>query len=115
MKAERLKEKLGKQDFHYDMEEVFEPVTAKQVEATENHTKQIQELRDSTQTTTGAIGQQTQGFVQAIQVKLEQYENRVTLWINKYKNLIKNMMKLLTVIFNLLLILLIPTKLILVP
>ena len=97
------------------MEEVFEPVTAKQVEATENQTKQIQELRDSTHTTTGAIGQPTQGFVQAIQVKLEQYENRVTLWINKYKNLIKNMMKLLTVIFNLLLILLIPTKLILVP
>ena len=33
---ERLKEKLGKQDFHYEMEEVFEPVTAKQAEATEN-------------------------------------------------------------------------------
>ena len=27
---ERLKEKLGKQDFHYDMEEVFEPVTENQ-------------------------------------------------------------------------------------
>ena len=24
---ERIKEKLGKQDFHYDMEEVFDPVT----------------------------------------------------------------------------------------
>ena len=32
----RLKEKLGEQDFHYDMEEVFEPVTAKQAGATEN-------------------------------------------------------------------------------
>ena len=30
IKAERLKEKLGKQDFHYDMEEVFEPVTENQ-------------------------------------------------------------------------------------
>ena len=30
LKAERLKEKLGKQDFHYDMEEVFEPVTENQ-------------------------------------------------------------------------------------
>ena len=28
--AERLKEKLGKQDFHYDMEEIFEPVTENQ-------------------------------------------------------------------------------------
>ena len=27
VKAEHLKEKLGKQDFHYDMKEVFEPVT----------------------------------------------------------------------------------------
>ena len=35
LKAEKFKEKLGKQDFHYDMEEVFEPVTAKQSEATE--------------------------------------------------------------------------------
>ena len=32
----RLKEKPGKQNFHYDMEEVFVPVTAKQAEATEN-------------------------------------------------------------------------------
>ena len=48
---ERLKEKLGKQDFHYDMEEVFEPVTTTQVEATEKQIqaseKQLQALRDS--------------------------------------------------------------------
>ena len=30
LKAERLKKKLGKQDFHYDMKEVFEPVTENQ-------------------------------------------------------------------------------------
>ena len=30
LKAEGLKEKLGKQDFHYDMEEVFEPITENQ-------------------------------------------------------------------------------------
>ena len=35
--AERLKQKLGKQDFHYDMEEVFEPVTENQKQ---NKTKQ---------------------------------------------------------------------------
>ena len=33
---ERLKEKLGKQDFYYDMDEFCEPVTTKQVEATES-------------------------------------------------------------------------------
>ena len=64
---ERLKEKLGKQDFHYDMVEVFEPVTenqkqniSKQQELSE---KQVQALRDSTreasQTTTQAIQDQT--------------------------------------------------------
>ena len=30
LKAERVKQLLGKQDFHYDMEEVFEPVTENQ-------------------------------------------------------------------------------------
>ena len=56
---ERLKENLGKQDFHYDMEEVFQPVTAKQAEATGNQKhlseKQIQALHDSSQTTRQAI------------------------------------------------------------
>ena len=67
---ERIKEKLGKQDFHYDMEEVFEPVTenqkqniSKQQELSE---KQIQALRDSTreasQTTTQAIQDQTRAI-----------------------------------------------------
>ena len=59
IKAERLKEKLGKQDFHYDMEEVFEPVTENQKKS-QNQTKlesekQLQALRDSTQTTTPTI------------------------------------------------------------
>ena len=35
-RKERLKEELRKQDFHYDMEKVFEPVAAKQAEGTEN-------------------------------------------------------------------------------
>ena len=49
-----MKEELGKQDIHYDIEEVFEPGTAKQAEATEDQKqlpeKQLQALRDSTQT-----------------------------------------------------------------
>ena len=71
LKAKRLKERLGKQDFHYDMEEVFEPVIVKQAEATENQKqlseRKLQALRNSSQTTTEAIDQQSQGFVQAIQ------------------------------------------------
>ena len=66
LKAERLKEKLGKQDFHYDLEEVFEPVTENQKKS-QNQTKlesekQLQALRDSTQTTTQAIQDQTRAI-----------------------------------------------------
>ena len=78
LKAERLKEKLGKQDFHYDMEEVFEPVTenqkqniSKQQELSE---KQIQVLRDSTQTTTQAI----QGQTRAIQESSNTPNKKIT-------------------------------------
>ena len=39
IKAERLKEKLGKQDFHYDMEEVFEPVTENQKKSKPNQAR----------------------------------------------------------------------------
>ena len=33
LNAEKLKEKLWKQDFHHDMEEIFEPVTENQKKA----------------------------------------------------------------------------------
>ena len=73
LKAERLKENLGKQDLHYDMEEIFEPVTAKKAEASENQKqnqiqtkleaeKQIEALRDFTQTTTQAFKNQTRAI-----------------------------------------------------
>ena len=70
MKAGRLKEKLGKQDFHYDLKEVLEPVTAKEAEAIE---KQIQPLQKYSQSTTRAIGQQTQGFVRAFEYQTKKY------------------------------------------
>ena len=62
IKAERLKQLLGKQDFHYDMEEVFEPVTEKQSKQQELSEKQIQALRNSTETTTQAIQDQTRAI-----------------------------------------------------
>ena len=59
VRKERLKEKLGKQDFHYDLEEVFEPVTTKQVESNE---KQLQALDKQTQGVTQAIENQTRAI-----------------------------------------------------
>ena len=39
LKGQRLKKKLGRQDFHYDVKEVFEPVTKKQTEIDQNDKK----------------------------------------------------------------------------
>ena len=86
IKAERLKQLLGKQDFHYDMEEVFEPVTLKQAEATKNQKqiseKQIQALRDSSQTAVQAIENQTQAIRESnnalnknLQKSIEDYDD----------------------------------------
>ena len=78
LKAERLKEKLGKQDFHYDMEEVFEPVTENQKKS-QNQTKlesekQLQALRDSTQTTTQAIREWSNALNKNLQKSIEEYD-----------------------------------------
>ena len=74
LRKERLKEKLGKQDFHYSMEEVFAPVTENQIhiqkkiqiKQQELSEKQIQAQRDSTreasQITVQAIHDQTRAI-----------------------------------------------------
>ena len=78
IKAERLKQLLGKQDFHYDMEEVFEPVTVKQAEATKNQKqlseKQIQALRDSSQTAVQAIRESSKALNKNLQKSIEEYD-----------------------------------------
>ena len=78
IKAERLKEKLGKQDFHYDMEEVFEPITENQKKS-QNQTKlesekQLQALRDSTQTTTQAIRESSNALNKNLQKSIKEYD-----------------------------------------
>ena len=78
LKAERLKEKLGKQEFHYDMEEVFEPVTENQKKS-QNQTKlesekQLQALRDSTQTTTQAIRESSNALNKNLQKSIKEYD-----------------------------------------
>ena len=67
---ERLKEKLGKQDFHYDLEEVFEPVTTKQVESNE---KQLQAIENQT----GAIEHNNNTLQNSIKEGIKQY-NEIT-------------------------------------
>ena len=66
MKAVRFKKNLGKQDFHYVMEDVFEPVTnnqkQNQIQTKLEAEKQIQALRDSTLSTTQAIDNQTKAI-----------------------------------------------------
>ena len=78
LKAERLKQLLGKQDFHYDMEEVFEPVTENQKKS-QNQTKlesekQLQALRDSTQTTTQAIRESSNALNKILQKSIKEYD-----------------------------------------
>ena len=73
---ERLKEKLGKQDFHYDLEEVFEPVTTKQVEATE---KQLQAIENQTR----AIEHNNNTLQNSIKEGIKQY-NEITNHNNQF-------------------------------
>ena len=106
IKAERLKEKLEKQDFHYVMEEVFEPVTVKRAEATKKQ-KQLSERQIQ------AIGQQTQTIENQTRAIQQSSDNLNEIYKSQSNKEYKIMMKRLNVLFNLLQILLVQTKLIL--
>ena len=100
---ERLKEKLGKQDFHYDLEEVFEPVTTKQVEATENQKqlseKQIQALHDSTRIasqTVQAIKNQTQAIRESSNALNKNLQKSIKEGIQEYDEITNRNNQLLT-------------------
>ena len=73
-----MKEKLGKQDFHYDIEEIFEPVTENQKQCpkqiqqqAENQIQSIDQqtrpLRDFSQTITKTIQESTKTLNENIQ------------------------------------------------
>ena len=76
LRQERMKKNLGNQDLHYDLEEDFEPVTAKQIEATENQKQlsenQLQTLRDSSQTTTQAIRESSNALNKNLQKSIKE-------------------------------------------
>ena len=104
LKAERLKEKLGKQDFHYDMEEVFEPVTENQKKS-QNKTKlesekQIQALRDSTQTTTQAIQDQTRAIQESSNTLNKKLQKSVKQGIQEYDKITNRNNQIVTDLVN---------------
>ena len=93
---ERLKEKLGKQDFHYDMEEVFEPVTENIFKQQELSEKQTQALRDSTQTTTQA----RQDATSAIRESSNTMQKPIREGIQEYDEITNRIIQLLTNLVN---------------
>ena len=104
LKAERLKEKLAKQDFHYDMIEVFEPVTenqkqniSKQQELSE---KQIQVLQDSTQTTTQAIQDQTRAIQESSSTPNKKLHKSVKEGIQEYDKITNRNNQIVTDLVN---------------
>ena len=104
LKAERLKQLLGKQNFHYDMEEVFEPVTENQKKS-QNQTKlesekQIQELRDSTQTTTQAIQDQTEAIQESSNTLNKKLHKSVKEGIQEYDKITNSNNQIVTDLVN---------------
>ena len=104
LKAERLKEELGKQDFHYDLEEVFEPVTENQKKI-QNQTKlesenQIQALRDSTQTTRQAIQVQTRAIQESSNTLNKKLHKSVKEGIQEYDKITNRNNQIVTDLVN---------------
>ena len=114
---ERLKEKLGKQDFHYDMKflNLLLQNRRKLLKTRNNYLKSKfrqlqainQQLHDSSQTTRQAIAELSKNQTRAIK---EEYKKVIII----YKKTYNIIMKLQIVITSFLRVLLIPTKLILV-
>ena len=100
LKAERLKEKLGKQDFHYDMEEVFKPVTKNQTKQQQQSEMQIQAIRDSTQTTTRAIQDQTRAIQESSNTLTKKLHKSVKEGIQEYDKITNRNYQIVTDLVN---------------
>ena len=97
LRKEKLKEKLGKQDFHYDLEEVFEPVTTKQVESNE---KQLQAIDKQTQGVTQAIENQTRAIEHNYNTLRVAMQNSIKEGIKQYNEITNHNNQLLTSLVN---------------
>ena len=97
LRKERLKEKLGKQDIHYDLEEVFEPVTTKQVESNK---KQLQAIDKQTQGVTQGIENQTRAIEQNNNTLHVAMQNSIKEGIKQYNEITNHNNQLLTSLVN---------------
>ena len=97
LRKERLKEKLGKQDFHYSKEEVFEPVTTKQVESNE---KQLQAIDKQTQGVTQAIENQTRAIEHNNNTLHVAMQNSIKGGIKQYNEITNHNNQLFTSLVN---------------
>ena len=93
---ERLKEKLGKQEFHYEMDEIFKPVTFKQ----ELSEKQRQALRDSTRAVSQTTVQAKENQTQAIQESSNTLQKSIKEGIQDYDEIKNRNIQLLTSFVN---------------
>ena len=104
LKAERLKQSLGKQDFHYDMEKVFEPVTENQIKNINNQAelseKQIQALQDSNEKHTQAIEKQTKAIQESSDIVNKNLHHSIQQGIKDYDEISKKNNQLLTNLVN---------------
>ena len=81
LRQERLKEKLGKQDFHYYMEMFLKPLLKNKqnqhLTKLESE-KQIEALRDSTQTATKAIQDHTRAIRESSNTLNKNFQKSIT-------------------------------------
>ena len=93
----KIKRETGKQDFHYDLEKVFEPVTTKQVESNE---KQLQAIDKQTQGVTQAIENQTRAIKHNKNTLHVDMQNSIKEGIKHYNEITKHNNQLLTSLVN---------------
>ena len=82
------------------MEEVFEPVTENQTKQQQQSEKQIQALRDSTQTTTHAIQDQTEAIEQSSNILKKNLQKSIEKGIQQYDTISNRNNRLVTNVVN---------------
>ena len=100
LRQQIAKEALRKQDFHYKMEEVFEPFTEhqkqNQIQTKLEVEKQLQPPRDSTQTTTQAIRDQTRATYQRCNALNKNLQKSIEAGIQEYDEMTNRTNQLIT-------------------
>ena len=95
-----MKEKLGKQDFHFDMKEVFEPVTENQTKNIEKQEMQIQAIKYSNTKTTQAIENQTKAIQESSNALNKNIQKSIQQGLENYEEISKKNHETLTNLVN---------------